>query len=66
MSSLSKGILMGDPTFYEEDGNEIIEAITYMMDHKAIPRMDIDLEDGKKAKVYWAGTVLRVDIEGLK
>jgi hypothetical protein len=53
-------------TFYEEDGNEIIEAIVYMLDHVSIPRMDIDLEGGKKSKVYWAGSVLRVDIEGLK
>lgn len=57
---------MPDPVSYEEDGNEIIEAVTYMMEHPAIPRMDIALEHGKKAKVYWAGTVLRIDIEGLK
>lgn len=57
---------MAESSFYEEDGNEIIDAITYMMEHKAIPRMDVDLEDGKKAKVYWAGTVLRIDIEGLR
>lgn len=62
---------MAEGTFYEEDGNEIIDAITYMMEHKNIPRTDILLnsnEDGSKkiAKVYWAGTVLRVDIEGLK
>ncbi len=55
-----------EKVFYEEDGNEIIDSITYMMIHKSIPRMDIDLADRKKAKVYWAGTVLRIDIEGLK
>lgn len=52
--------------FYEEDGDEIIETVTYMMKHRSVPRMDIELHDGKKAKVYWAGIVLRIDIEGLK
>jgi hypothetical protein len=57
----------GDAVFYEEDGNEIIEAVTYMMEHKTVPRMDIELQgNNKKAKVYWAGTVLRIDIEGLR
>lgn len=55
-----------EPIFYEEDGLEIIEAITYMMEHKSVPRMDLNLEGGKDAKVYWAGTVLRIDIQGLK
>lgn len=53
-------------TFYEEDGYEISETITYMMEHKNVPRMDIQLAEGKTAKIYWAGTVLRIDIEGLK
>lgn len=62
---------MPEKIFYEEDGNEIVDAITYIMEHKNTPRIDLVLnsnEDGTKktAKVYWAGTVLRVDIEGLK
>lgn len=55
-----------EPIFYEEDGNEIIDTITYMLEHKSVPRMDLKLEGNKTAKVYWAGTVLRIDIEGLR
>lgn len=54
------------PTLYEEDVNEIAEAMTYMMEHKAIPRIDVNLQEGKKASVYWTGAVLRVDVQGLK
>lgn len=56
----------GEPTFYKTDGLEIIEAITYMMEHQSVPRMDLELHDGKKCNVYWAGSVLRIDIKGLK
>lgn len=55
-----------DPVFYEEDGNELLEAITYMMEHPSVPGMDINLHDGKKARVYWTGKVLRIDLQGLK
>ena len=55
-----------EPAFYDQDLNEIFEAVTYMMGHRGIPRMDLKLEGNKTAKVYWAGTVLRIDIEGLK
>lgn len=53
-------------TFYEEDGNEISEAVTYLMEHPGMARMDANLEGGKTAKIYWVGAVLRIDIEGLK
>lgn len=55
-----------EPCFYEEDGNEIMDTVTYMMEHRSVPRMDLNLEDGKKASVYWAGSVLRIDINGLR
>lgn len=57
---------MAEPTFYEEDGEEIMQAVTYMMEHKAVPRMDIDLEGSKSAKVYWADSVLWISIIGLR
>jgi len=58
-------------TFYEEDGMEIMDAITFMMEHENVPRIDLVLNSNdngsrKSAKVYWENTVLRVDIEGLK
>lgn len=55
-----------EPVFTNSDNDAIVNAISYMMEHKNVPRMDIDLYDGKKGKVYWAGMVLRIDIEGLK
>lgn len=52
--------------FYEEDGNDIMDTITYMMEHRSVPRIDLNLEGGKKASIYWAGNILRVDINGLR
>ncbi len=55
-----------EPAFYDEDLNEVFEAVTYLTAHKGVPRMDLKLEGNKTAKVYWVGQVLRIDIEGLK
>lgn len=54
-----------EPTFYEEDGDEIIDAITYIMEHKTVRLININLEGGKKARLYWEKSTLRIDIEGL-
>jgi hypothetical protein len=59
---------MPESDFTVDNGNEIIDAVMYLIDHQNVPRMDVHLQgtQTKTAKVYWAGTVLRIDIEGLK
>lgn len=56
---------MATTNFTVQDAETVGSAVDYLT-KSTVNRMDIDLTEGKKAKVYWAGTVLRVDIEGLQ
>jgi hypothetical protein len=52
---------------YDEDFEEIKDSIDLLYKRRNIERLDVKLADpNASALVYWAGTVLRVDIKGLR
>lgn len=51
---------------YDEDIEEVADAIGLMTKHSSLDRLDIKLRNSNmSAVIYWAGTVLRVDIKGV-
>lgn len=55
------------PDLFDEDFDEIKDAIDLLYKRPNIERLDVKLQDpGATALAYWAGTVLRVDIKGLR
>lgn len=48
---------------YEEDWDDIAEAARTLTERPNIRRLDMKTVDGNEALIYWAGTVLRVDIK---
>jgi hypothetical protein len=48
---------------YEEDWDDIAESVKTLTDRPNIRRLDFTSHDGNEVLIYWAGTVLRIDIK---
>lgn len=49
---------------YDEDFDSLMDGLSQMYKNPSIARLDVKLTD-TTAKIYWVGSILRVDIEGL-
>lgn len=48
----------------EEDYTKIIGAVEFLLSNLGGKRVDVSLSRNMVAKIYWAGKVIRIDIEG--